>query len=39
MELGQGEDLYDFIVNSPIEHLPLDICIDLTYQILDVLMS
>ena len=37
MELGQGGDLYDFIVNSPIEHLPLDICIDLTYQILDVL--
>ena len=37
MELGQGGDLFDFIVNSPIEHLPLDICIDLTYQILDVL--
>ena len=37
MELGQGGDLYDFIVNSPIEHLPLDLCIDLTYQILDVL--
>ncbi len=37
MEFGQGGDLFDFIVNSPIEHLPLDICIDLTYQILDVL--
>ena len=37
MELGQGGDLYDFIVNSPINHLPLDLCIDLTVQILDVL--
>ena len=37
MELGQGGDLYDFIVNSPIGHLPLDLCIDLTVQILDVL--
>ena len=38
MELGEGGDLFDFIVNSPIGHLPLDITIELTEQILSILV-
>ena len=38
MELGEGGDLFDFIVNSPIGHLPLDITIELTEQILSILI-
>ena len=34
MELGEGGDLFDFIVNSPIGHLPLDLTIDLMVQIM-----
>ncbi len=37
MELGEGGDLFDFISNSPIGHLPIYLCIDLIVQILDVL--
>ena len=37
MELGEGGDLFDFIINSPLGHLPLDLCINLLVQILDCL--
>ena len=35
LELGEGGDLFDFIVNSPNKHIPLDLAIDLTEQILE----
>jgi len=34
MELGENGDLFDFIVNSPLRHIPLKICVELTEQIL-----
>jgi len=34
MELGENGDLFDFIVNSPLMHIPLKICVELTEQIL-----
>ena len=36
MELGEGGDLFDFIVGCPLGHLPADIVIDLLIQIFDV---
>lgn len=36
MELGQGGDLFDFILNHPLGHLPDDIAIDLMTQIFEV---
>ena len=36
MELGDG-DLFDFIINTPEHKLPIDLCIELTLQILNVL--
>ena len=35
MELGEGGDLFDFIVNSPTGHVPLDASIDIGEQILE----
>ena len=37
MELGEYGDLFDLIFNSPLNYIPLDICIDLFIQILDVI--
>ena len=37
MELGEGGDLFDFILNYPLGHLPDDIAIDLLIQMFDVL--
>lgn len=37
MELGEGGDLFDFIVNSPEGHLPLNLSIDLSVQIFETL--
>ena len=37
MELAEGGDLFDFILNHPLGHLPDDISIDLMIQILEVL--
>ena len=37
MELGEGGDLFDFILNYPSGHLPDDIAIDLLIQIFEVL--
>ena len=37
MELAQGGDLFDFILNHPLGHLPDDIAIDLLIQIFEVL--
>ena len=34
MELGENGDLFDFIVNSPLMHIPLKICIEITEQLL-----
>ena len=36
MDLGEGGDLFDFIVGCPLGHLPADIVIDLLLQIFDV---
>ena len=36
MDLGEGGDLFDFIVGCPLGHLPADIVIDLLIQIFDV---
>ena len=36
MELGEGGDLFDFILNHPLGHLPDDIAIDLMTQIFEV---
>ena len=36
MDLGEGGDLFDFIVGCPLGHLPVDIVIDLLIQIFDV---
>ena len=36
MDLGEGGDLFDFIVGCPLGHLPADIIIDLLIQIFDV---
>ena len=36
MDLGEGGDLFDFIVGCPLGHLPADIAIDLLIQIFDV---
>ena len=36
MDLGEGGDLFDFIVGCPLGHLPADIVMDLLIQILDV---
>ena len=37
MELGENGDLFEFIVNSPILHIPLKLCIELSEQILSAL--
>jgi len=37
MELGDGGDLFDFILNSPLGKLTVDLTLDLLIQILDVL--
>ena len=37
MELGEGGDLFDFILNYPLGYLPDDIAIDLLAQMFDVL--
>ena len=37
MELAEGGDLFDFILNHPLGHLPDDIAIDLLIQIFEVL--
>ena len=37
MELGEGGDLFDFILNYPLGHLPDDIGIDLMIQMFEVL--
>ena len=36
MDLGEGGDLFDFIIGCPLGHLPADIVIDLLIQIFDV---
>ena len=36
MDLGEGGDLFDFIVGCPLGHLPADIVIDLLIQIFEV---
>ena len=36
MELGEGGDLFDFIVECPLGHLPADIVMDLLIQIFEV---
>ena len=36
MDLGEGGDLFDFIVKCPLGHLPADIVIDLLIQIFEV---
>ena len=36
MDLGEGGDLFDFIVGCPLGHLPADIVMDLLLQIFDV---
>ena len=36
MDLGEGGDLFDFIVGCPLGHLPADIVIDLLIQMFDV---
>ena len=36
MDLGEGGDLFDFIVGCPLGHLPADIVIELLIQIFDV---
>ena len=36
MDLGEGGDLFDFIVGCPLGHLPADIAIELLLQIFDV---
>ena len=36
MDLGEGGDLFDFIVECPLGHLPADIVMDLLIQIFDV---
>ena len=36
MDLGEGGDLFDFIVECPLGHLPADIAMDLLIQIFDV---
>ena len=36
MELGEGGDLFDFIVGCPLGHLPADIVIELLIQIFEV---
>ena len=36
MDLGEGGDLFDFIVGCPLGHLPADIVMELLVQILDV---
>ena len=36
MDLGEGGDLFDFIVGCPLGHLPADIVIELLIQICDV---
>ena len=36
MDLGEGGDLFDFIIRCPLGHLPADITIDLLIQILGV---
>ena len=36
MDLGEGGDLFDFIVGCPLGHLPADIVMDLLIQIFDV---
>ena len=36
MDLGEGGDLFDFIVGCPLGHLPAEIAIDLLIQIFDV---
>ena len=36
MDLGEGGDLFDFIVGCPLGHLPADIVIDLSIQIFSV---
>jgi len=36
MDLGEGGDLFDFIVGCPLGHLPADIVIDLLLQIFEV---
>lgn len=36
MELGEGGDLFDFIVGCPLGHLPDDIAVDLLLQMCDV---
>jgi serine/threonine protein kinase len=36
MDLGEGGDLFDFIVGCPLGHLPADIAMDLLIQIFDV---
>ena len=38
MDLGECGDLFDFITNCPLGHLPDDICIDLMMQIFEVLI-
>ena len=37
MELGEYGDLFDLIFNFPLNYIPLDICIDLFIQILDII--
>ena len=37
MDLGEGGDLFDFIVGCPLGHLPADIVIDLLIQIFEVI--
>jgi calcium-dependent protein kinase len=37
LELGNGGDLFDFIMNSPKSKIPINLCIELTEQILSVI--
>ena len=37
LELGNGGDLFDFIMNSPKSKIPINLCIELTEQILSII--